>query len=383
MPEDAAFLGPSLANEITTALTRFRWLSVVSPNSLARFARDNRDGAAIRRARGIDFLLDGAIQRSRNKLRITLRLLDLREDNQVVWARRFDRPVDDLLSVQEDIAGEVAAQIDPIMLLTEARRGAARGSPGATAYELILRAVPLVTRLERTGFMHAGEHLAKAVAAEPDHAAAHAWYASWHLLLISQNWARDSEQSGVRAGELADRAIILDPYSAGAFTVSGHVRTVVQRNPVEAASLHDRALDLNPNLAPAWALSGITQLFLGELEEAERRYRSYKALSPLDPYSFMFDGPYAAIHIMKQDYETAATLGRAVTQLNPWYAAGYTPYLAALGHLGRKQEAAAVLRRLEAIEPNVTIERCLRVFPLDRRTDREHFTDGLKLAGLA
>ena len=151
LAEDVAYLGPSLANELTMALSRFRWLSVVSSNSLARFGRDSADGAAIRRARNVDFLLDGAIQRSRNKLRITMRLLDLREDNQVIWARRFDRPADDLMTVQEEVSSEVAAQIDPVMLLTEARRGSAYANVATSAYDHILRSVPLITRLERKG----------------------------------------------------------------------------------------------------------------------------------------------------------------------------------------------------------------------------------------
>ena len=98
--EEDAYLAPGLADEITTALSRFRWMFVVSSSSLARFAQDNRDEAAIRRAFGIDFLLDGTIQRDRNRLRITMRLLDLRAGNQVVWARRFDRLANDLLTVR-------------------------------------------------------------------------------------------------------------------------------------------------------------------------------------------------------------------------------------------------------------------------------------------
>lgn len=381
LPEDASYLGPSLANEITTALSRFRWLTVISSNSLARFARDIRDGtAAARRARGLDFLLDGAIQRSRNKLRITLRLLDLREDNQVVWARRFDRSADDPLSVQEEVSSEVAAQIDPIILLTEAKRGAARSEPGASARDLILRSIPLITRLEREGFMRAGVNLARAVALEPDHAAAHGWYASWHALLISQYWATDPHEAAVRAGELADRAILLDPYSAGAFIVAGHVRAYIHRRPREGAALHERALELNPNLAVAWALSAITHTLLGDVKEAERRYQRYKALSPLDPYSFMFEGLFALALVLKRDYQAAATIGRGVTQLNPAYSAGYKPYLAALGHLRRDQEAAPVLRRLLMIEPSVTVERCLTAFPMDKQADRDHFADGLRLA---
>jgi TolB-like protein len=382
LPDDTAFLGPSLANEITTALSRFRWISVVSSNSLARFARDNHDVAALRRTRGIDLLLDGAIQRSRNNLRVTLRLLDLRQDNQVVWARRFDRPADDPLSVQEEISGEVAAQLEPIILLTEARRGAVQQDAEISAYHLILRAAPLIARLERAGFMRAGEHLESAIALEPDHGSAHAWYAAWHTLLISQGWDTGRDAIGERAGELAERAIVLDSYSAGAFAVTGHVRAVVQHNPHAAATLYERALELNPNLAAAWALSAINQVFVGDRKEAERRYQRYRLLSPLDPYSFMFDGLFASLHVLNRDYQAAAAIGRSVTQLNPSYSAGYKPYLAALGHLGGGQEAGSVLRRLLTIEPAITVERCAALFPMQRPEDRDHFAAGLRLAGM-
>ena len=151
-------------------------------------------------------------------------MLDLQADNQVVWARRFDRSADDLLSVQEEVAGEVAAQIDPVMLLIQARRGAAHPEAGTSADQLILGSVLLITRPEQDGFMRAGEQLARAIALEPDHPSAHAWYAAWHVLLISQGWAIDPRQASARAATLAERAIVLDPFSAAAYTVAGHVR---------------------------------------------------------------------------------------------------------------------------------------------------------------
>jgi DNA-binding SARP family transcriptional activator/TolB-like protein len=382
LSDDIAYLGPSLANEITTALSRFRWMSVVSSNALVQMARDNHVTATIRRPRDIDFLLDGAIQRSRNNLRVTLRLLDLRQDNQVVWARRFDRPADDPLVTQEEISGEVAAQIDPVMLAIEVKRALTHPTESSSAYDLILSAAPLIVRLERGGFTRAGEFLARAASLEPDHAAAHAWHAAWHVLLICQGWASDPGRAGARAIELAERAIVLDPFSAGVFAVAGHVRAIVQRNPQEAVALHERALELNPNFAVAWVLSAISNGLLGETKEAERRYQRYRVLSPVDPYSFMFDGMFASVHVMRRDYQSAVTIGRSVTQLNPSYATGFKPYLAALGHLGAGKESAAVLRRLRLIEPDITAERCLIAFPLARDVDREHFLQGLRLAGM-
>jgi DNA-binding SARP family transcriptional activator/TolB-like protein len=382
IPSDVAYLGPSLASEITAALSRFRWFSVVTSNSLARLASEHPEQSVIRRGGDVDFLLDGAIQRSRNKLRVTLRLLDLRQDNQVVWARRFDRGSDDLLTAQEEISAEVAAQIDPAMLIVEAKRGAAIRGTDISAYELILQAVPYITRLERNSFMRAGSLLEQAVTNWPEHSDAHRWYAVWHSLLLCQHWAADPRIARGKAARLAERAIAMDPYSPVAFSVLGHIRAMVQHRPSEAVALHQRAIELNPNFAGAWALAAITQAYLGQLQDAERFHQRFRTLSPLDPFGFLYDGAYAINHVLERDYQTAAATGRAVTQLNPGYTAAYKPYLSALGHLGRGQEAAAVLRRLMSIEPGVTVERCLDTFPLAQLAHRELFMEGLKLAGV-
>src|SRR5262245_7091481 len=124
--DEEAHLAPGLAEEITTALARFRWMFVVASNSLARFAAETRDETAIRRTFVIEFRFNGSFQALRNRLRITVRLLDLRAGNQVVWARRFDRQSNDLLTLQDEIASGVVAQIDPEILLIEAKRSSGR-----------------------------------------------------------------------------------------------------------------------------------------------------------------------------------------------------------------------------------------------------------------
>ncbi len=380
--EEGSHLAPGLAEEITTALARFRWMFVVASNSLARFAADTRDETAIRRAFGIDFLLDGSIQRMRNRLRITVRLLDLRAGNQVVWARRFDRQSNDLLSLQDEIASEVVAQIDPEILLIEARRSASRMPVDATAYDLMLRAIPLIGRMEREPFMEAGEYLSHAIELEPDYAAAYAWYAYWHIFQVGQGWADDPHAMMEEAGELAERAIVLDPFDARGLTIAGHVRAFLHHRLREAAALHERALSLNPNLAMAWALSAITYAYMGDPDEAERRNNRYKKLSPLDPYAFIFDGFFTVIHLLKRDYQSAVTAGRTVTQMNSSLSAGFKPYLAALGHLGRSEEAAVARRRLLTIEPDFTVERFIATTSFERDCDRDLFAEGLRLAGV-
>jgi tetratricopeptide (TPR) repeat protein len=285
--------------------------------------------------------------------------------------------------VQDEIASEVAAQIDPEILLIEIKRVAERPIVNATAYELLLRAIPLFSRLDRDGFSEAGEYLGRAIALEPDYAAAHAWYAYWHTFLVGQDWACNQREIIARSGSLAERAIVLDPFDARGFTIAGHMQAFLHHRLHEAAALHDRALELNPNLAMAWALSAITYAWLGNAEEARRRNDRYKALSPFEPLAFFFDAVAGMIHLMKREYEAAATVGRASTQINPAFSGSYKPYLAALGHLGRRDEAATVLRRLMRIEPDFTVERFLTKTAMELTSDREHYAEGLRLAGAA
>jgi tetratricopeptide (TPR) repeat protein len=331
---------------------------------------------------GLDFLVDGSIQRAGDKIRISLRLLDLRAASQIVWARRFDRDANNLLTLQDEVAAEVVAQIDPEILLIEAKRINARPPVDATAYDLMLRALPLIGQMEQRAFMQAGTYLAEAIKLEPDYAAAHAWYAYWHIFLVGQDWADDPKAMTEAAGRHAERAIVLDPFDARGLSIAGHVRAFLHRRLHEAASLHEHALSLNPNLAMAWALSAVTCAYAGDADEAERRNNRYKKLSPLDPHAFFFDAFFVLIHLLKRDYESAVEAGRMVCQINPSFTGSYKPYLAALGHLRRDQEAAAVRRRLMAIEPDFTIERFLSSTPMERESDRLHYAEGLRLAGI-
>lgn len=382
LPAADHHFGPGLAEEITSALSRFRWLFVVAAQSVGRVAAGARDEFMVRRTLGIDFLVDGTLQRSGNRLRVTVRLVDLRANAQVVWARRFDRQINDISSLQDDIASEVVAQIDPEILMIEARRASVRPDVDPSAYDLMLRAIPLIGQLEREPFMHAGRLLAEAISLEPDYATAHAWYAYWHIFLIGQDWGDDPAATMTEAERLAERATVLDPFDARALSIAGHVRAFLHKDLRGAAALHERALALNPNLAMAWSLSAVTHAYLGDLEEAERRAARYKQLSPLDPHAFFFDAFFVLIHLLRHEHEAAVRIGRAVTELNSSFSASCKPYLAALGHLGLDQEAALVRERLLAIEPDFSVDRFLATTPLTRDSDRAHVALGLRLAGV-
>jgi tetratricopeptide (TPR) repeat protein len=239
-----------------------------------------------------------------------------------------------------------------------------------------------MTRSDRPQFLEAGEWLRRSAEKQPDYAPAQAWYAYWLHLLLEHGWAEGVEETTEAAARHAERAITLDPQNARAFSIAGHIRAVWQKRIPEALSLHERALALNPNLAMAWALSGFAHLYAGDLQEAEGRLDQYKVLSPAEPFAFQFDVGFSMVALLNRDFEKAASLGRAVTELNPDFGPACKAYLAALGYLGRAQEAAIVRRRLLSVEEGFNLRRFIDSSPFARTEDSELVAKGLRLAGV-
>lgn len=376
-----------LAEEITTALARFRHISVLSDLSLSRLDPEGRRTDLETRPHEAGFVLDGTVQKSRDRVRVLVRLIDLHASGEAIWAQRFDHDVQDLLSLQDEISGQVAAQVDTALLMRGGRHGGAiaqaeSAGADATADDLVLQAVPAIYRLERDSFLKAGDLLTRAVAREPGNAAAHAWLACWHFFLLGQGWAESPPRAMQSAGIAAERAVALDPTDARALTIAGHVRAFLGGRLEEAHALHARALAANPNLPLAWVLSGLTQSYRGEHDDALRLVRQAIKLSPLDPHSFFFDMALMIAHLMKRDFRTVVRIGRRAIELNPWCSSTLKAQIAALGHLGLSPEIEEARARLVQIEPHFTVQRALATMRHVKPEDRQVYETGLRLAGI-
>lgn len=328
-------------------------------------------------------ILDGTIQRGGDRVRITARLLDTRTGGEVIWATRFDHDATDTLTLQDEAAAAIVAQVEPALLIREGERAVSSGTPGTSAGELVLRAVPAIYRLDRSSFHAAGDLLEAAVRAEPTLAVGHAWFAYWHLFLVGQGWSGDPVTATERAALLADTAVALDPNDARALTLAGHVRGFLMKRPSEAAVLHERAIALNPNLAIAWCFSGLSSTYLGVHEDAITRIRQAIQLSPSDPHLFFFKTSLMIPHLMRGEYEAGAAAGREAIELNPWFSSSFKVYLSLLGFLGRAREAADVRARLLKLEPGFTVNDAIRRAPMIQAEDTARYAEGLRLADLS
>lgn len=373
-----AYLSLALAEEIATALARIRGLLVISSASVANalaFGRNLRDEL------GLDFLLEGTLQQAGERLRINIRLVDA-TSGMVCWTSQFEYSDDNLFAVQQDVAALVAAGLEPELPFIAAERMKRGGAVGESAYGLILRAISQIHLFERRSFMEAGELLRRAIELEPEYSPAYSWLALWNVFLVGQGWARDAQASIARAGEVAEHAVMLDPNDARGLAIAGHVRAFLHHRLDEALPLHERALTINPSLPLAWHLSGVAHAYRGNLEEARRRLEQCRRLAPRDPHSFFAEGALIILELLSRNHELAAEIGRRVTQLQPRFSAAYKPYLAALGHLGEKKEAAVVYRRLLKLEPDFTVRQFRATSPFALREHADHYAAGLSLAGV-
>lgn len=366
-----------LTEEITTALGRFRGLSCV----LLSYFDATIEKSPAWQDLSLDFVLDGSVQSSGGRVRTTARLLDMHGAREVIWSQRFDFESMDILLLRDEIASQTVAQVDPALMSRESYYAAAHRPTDATAYHLLLRAIPAIHSLDRAEFLNAGDLLAMAVARDSGYAPVYAWSAYWHLLLLGQGWAKDSEAIGHHLQELTRRAVSLDPGDARALTLAGHVKAFTGCLP-EAMELHSRALSINPNLPVAWLFSGLAYTYWGQHEEAIRRIERAKRLSPLDPHEFFFEMGLTLSHLLRGDAEKAVSLGRKAVSLNPRFSSTYKCFLSALGYVGSTDERAAVLAHLLVLEPNFSVHGALERSPLLHPEDRALYAEGLRRAGL-
>jgi tetratricopeptide (TPR) repeat protein len=360
-----------LSQEIAAGLARFRWFDVITPGAC-------RDGSLLPHI-GADYVVEGHLSGGAQRVQVSVRLLDMAKLSQLVWSDRFDVPISELDELNERIVPPVVARIDSVILFIE---GQQREGKPLDADNLVLKAIPLMYSMERDRYETAGRLIADALRADDSNANLLAWAAFWQVWYVGQGWAADPAQALAIAQDRAVRAIRLDPQNAEATGIYGHICAFLNKDFEAAMHYFDCALRLNPNLAFIWALSAPTCCYVGQPDLALTRLDRYRELAPADPMFPLWEYFYAIAYFFKHDYEQAVAIGRRAAKANPDFVNGYKPLIAALGHLGRLDEAAPYIDKLLRLEPNFTVTSFGRVYPFLKEADRDHYMQGLLLAGV-
>lgn len=374
-------LSLGLAEEISAALARFRMPRLIATGSFWDGQGPTQDALSRCRAYNLDYVISGTIQASGPRIRVTVTLLDVAMDFEVIWASRFEGTTEDLFTLQDTIASQTVAQIDPELLQRHQFRNDPTQTASASAHQAVLTAIQAMYRPDKSRFMLAKDLLQQAIGLDSEYAAAHAWLAYWYILAIAEDWIDDPGKAASRAGEAAETAVALDPLDARGVTIAGHVKAYLLHDIEAALALHRRAITLNPNLPIAWTLSAWAHIYSGDHQTALNHATMAESLSPTDPHVFVVEHAAMTARFFMGDLEIADLLAASVLERRPRHATALRVRLAVLGHLGRLDDAAICLETLTAISSSVSLKRITARPPL-RERDRDFYAEGLRLAGV-
>jgi tetratricopeptide (TPR) repeat protein len=372
-------LAVSLSQQITAELARSRWFDVISAISPKCGATGHFVNEHHIRRMNLDYLVDWSVSGHGGNTQIDIRLLELAEPARPAWSERFDVGRGELHRLSKIVTSRIVRCIDPIIPSIE---GQHRRQDHYGATGLLLAAMPLMFSMERGKYEEAGRLIGRALEVDPDNSMVAAWAAFWHLLYGGQRWTRDMARTHAATKKHALKAIRLDPANAEALSIYGHICSMVDKDFDSARRYFDVSLRINPSLATAWAFSASTCCYAGEPDAALPRLDRYRELAPFDAYFSPHETIFAIAHTFKGDYERAVLAGRRVVETNPNFVAAYKPLIAALGHLGRRDEARPYVDRLLRLEPTFTVENFAEVYPIKKTSDRKRYMEGLRLAGI-
>ena len=367
-PEQEAF-ADGLVEDLITDLSRNAELFVIARNSTFAYKGRSVDVRLIAHDLGVRYLLEGSARRDKGRVRINVQLIDAVGGGHL-WAERFDRSLEDIFAVQDEVTGKIVEA-----LVGRLRAPPMRKRPASLeAYDLCVRARRLIA-ISPQATHEARLLLERAISLDPGYAEAHRWlaFALWEGWA---NWGTPMERDRGLSVVLAQRAVTLDPNDAGNRWVLGHV-LAYERRWAESDAEFATAIELDPNHADAWAIRTEITALSGQataaIEQAQRALR----LNPYPAAWYYWElglAQYAA-----HQYESAVeTLRKDAT-----YRTGSRRILAAsLAQLGRVEEARQEAALFMASYPTFTISHWTATQPIRDAVTREHFADGYRKAGL-
>jgi adenylate cyclase len=370
------FVADGIAEDVTTALSRLRWLFVIARNSTFTYKGRAVDVRQVARELGVRYVLEGSVRTASGRIRVTGQLVDA-ETGKHIWAERYDRQLDDIFAVQDEITGHVVAAIEPHLYAEEGVRAAARPPGSIDAWGLVVRAMGLINRVGRRQNDEAQVLLAQAIAIEPGYARAHAvlsWAVWWAALCY---WWPDTQDGYARAAPRRGRGRRRPGGALGA----DDPRALPQHRPAARARARGAARGARPQpefrARPAygWAL-----LRTGRFEEAIAETGKALRMSPMDSVA----GIYTAIHGLSllgaRRFADALPFLRSSVAAFAEYSGHYNTLISCCGHLGLMEEARAFIEARNRVGPPIRVGLLRRNLAGFAHCDA--FVEGLVKAGV-
>ena len=355
--KDQDYFTDGMVEEIATALSRFPSLFVNASGSNAAYRDGARNLKAIGQELGVRYLLEGSVRKSGDAVRISVKLVDA-ADGEQLWAERFDGTLEDVFALQDRVANAAAGQIEPNIEAAEIRRAQARPTEDPGAYELWLRGLHLLRTYGREPLQEACLLFEKAIARDPEYALALASASFCRSLLLPMGFSDDPDADRRGALDFAQRAL---RYGGDDPQVLAWVSAAIVHAGGDVAApdaMMDRALKRNPGSSFAWYFSGWLNMYSGRHVTAIEHFETSLRLDPRTPDRANILNGMAWALVGLHRFEAAIAPHREAAQLLPDHEGPRIGLVVSYAHLGRIAEAQALLRTV----PAATVETMISAF---------------------
>lgn len=345
------FFADGISEDIITALSRVRQMFVIARNTTFTYKGGAVDVSAVAKELGVRYVLEGSVRKGGNRVRITAQLIDGASGNHI-WAERYDRDLDDIFEVQDEITQTVLAQMSSELSRAEQERARLKPPGNLDAWDLYQRGLWHVWRFTKSDNERARAFFTQAIEYDSNFSAAYAHLTYAHFQLFSAGFELSAGDEIKRAClEAARNAVACDDRDPLAHWALGGA-FIVQNDYPAAIDALQTAVRLNPSLAWGHFWLALSFALSGEAEKAFSALDLAERLSPNDPMGWAMLAVRSSAYAILGEHEEVEKWARRAMQRQPTVARPYITLLASLGHMGRASDAKSIMGDLNDLSPD-------------------------------
>ncbi len=373
------YFSDGISEDIITALSRVRWFFVIARNSSFIYKGRPVHLSQVAEELGVRYVVEGSVRKEGARVRITAQLNDVATGSHI-WAEHYDRELTDVFAVQDEITDAIVATIEPQIYAAESFRARRKPPNSLDAWDLVMRALSHYWRVTRQDHLAAQQLLQQAIAIDPNYGQALSVLATSHMFGVHLGWA-DIVEAAPLAERAALAAIDADSEDAWAHTALGSVCFSTRRLDDSLAEF-ELALQLNPNFSLAQGYYALALSYSGRWRDSYEAAQRAIRLSPRDPSLAIYYGIAAYAQFVGRNYSEAMALAREAIRQRGDLTGAYRVLTVAAGMAGQTEVSVAALQELRRVQPNISLAWIANQLPWKLDSDRAHYLEGFRRAGL-
>jgi adenylate cyclase len=377
---DQEYFADGIAEDIITGLSRSHAFFVIARNSSFTYKGRPVDVKQVAGELGVRYVLEGSVRKGGRRVRITAQLIDATSGNHI-WAERYDRELDDVFAVQDEITANIVGVVAPELIGAEMRRARRKDPTSMNAWDYVMRANWHALRLTDEDSAEAKKLAGHAIALDPSMARPRvicAMCSVWDVLFAR---SPSPQQALADASETARRAVELDGGDAEAHLILGVVALFMRRFDDSLRRL-ETALEINPNLASAYMWGGGYYALSCERDKAHAYLKEALRLSPRDPSNYWTFAFFGLADFADERYADAAEWACRAIHLHQKFPTAHRLLTASCALLDQPEKARSALQALSSSAPEATIAKTRGAVPWKHSAVMERYLNALRKAGL-